>query len=294
MSGPDRDRPEDRPAMPAASSSSPSPSLPPSPSPSADEPGRDPDPGRRLMEQIAGGVARDFNDLLTVILGNLSVVASEGVRSEAAREALDDVRHAAERAAALTRQLLAFSRQQLLAPRVVDLDEVLAGLDKVLRRVVGEQIDVTRARGPALAAVRVDRDQLEQVVVDLAVQARAAMPGGGRLTLETANVELAGADAGRAGCAPGRYVRLRITDSGAGLDGATRARMFEPFFTRTTPGDGSGLGLAAALGIVQQSGGQLTVDSEPGRGTTFDVLLPAVEPPAAAAAVAPTGDEPPA
>jgi len=228
--------------------------------------------------QLAGGVAHDFNNLLTVILGNVEVLASPGAPADMVGEAVADIRGAAERAVGLTRQLLAFSRQQVLAPQVVDLNEVLTRVEKLLRRVLGEHIATATSLAPDLVRIRVDPGQIEQVVLNLAVNARDAMPAGGRLLLSTATVDIAaGVDAERFACPPGRYARLRVTDTGMGMDAATRARLFEPFFTTKGPGTGTGLGLATVKGIVEQSGGFIAVDSQVGRGTAFDVLLPAID-----------------
>jgi PAS domain S-box-containing protein len=252
---------------------------------------------RRLEEQIrqavkveavgrlAGGIAHDFNNILTAILGTTQLLQRE-LGPEAPHYAdVEEIRLAAERAADLTRQLLAYSRRQVLAPRVLDLNAVVLGLDHMLQRLIGEDVDLTNTLAPNLTPVRADPGQLEQVIVNLAINARDAMPSGGTLTMETANLEVDDAFARtHPGAAPGSYVRLRVLDTGVGMDAETKAHLFEPFFTTKSVGKGTGLGLATVYGIVKQSGGYIWVDSEPGRGTIFTILLPRTsgtpEPPA--------------
>ena len=243
--------------------------------------------------QLAGGIAHDFNNLLTVITASTRFALEALPPGAVVREDLAAVDEAAGRAAQLTGQLLAFSRQQLLRPEVLDLNAVVRGIEPMLRRLIGEDIVVLTLLAPALAPVLADPGQLEQVLMNLAVNARDAMPQGGRLVIETATVEVTPAEAARRGgaVAPGAYLRLRVRDTGVGMDEATLARVFEPFFTTKEPGKGTGLGLATVYGIVQQSGGSVWVSSAPGQGTTFEVDLPqavAAEVPDAASA----GDAP--
>ncbi|MEX2220677.1 MAG: response regulator [Candidatus Rokuibacteriota bacterium] len=228
--------------------------------------------------QLAGGVAHDFNNLLTVIGGRCYLMLGKLAPDDGLRREVELVRGAAERAARLTHQLLAFSRKQVLEPRVLDLNETVTGIEPLLRRLIGEHIEVSVTQGDALGRVKADVGQLEQVILNLAVNARDAMPQGGRLMLETANVILDEVAARRTSdLVPGRYVVLSVADSGHGMDAATRAQIFEPFFTTKEVGKGTGLGLATVYGIVKQSGGFIDVESEPGRGASFRVYLPRVE-----------------
>jgi PAS domain S-box-containing protein len=228
--------------------------------------------------QLAGGIAHDFNNLLTAIIGYSDLLlAGEELTSSPARADIEEIKHAADRATALTGQILAFSRRQALKPRVVWLNEVLAGMEPLLRRTLGEDIDLFSFQEPDLGHVEVDVHQFEQVIMNLAINARDAMVSGGRLTLETGNVEL-----DEEYCrihpeaTPGSYVMLAVSDTGAGMDEATRERIFEPFFTTKAPGLGTGLGLAMVYGIVKQSNGSISVYSEPGEGTSFKIYLPRV------------------
>jgi PAS domain S-box-containing protein len=217
--------------------------------------------------RLAGGVAHDFNNLLTVILGYGSLLLDQTRPGETIYESVRVIRSAAERAAALTRQLLAFSRKQLLIPVVLDLNTVISELAPMLRRLIGEDICLHTELAEGLGPIKADRNQLEQVLVNLVVNARDAMPTGGRLTIETRE-ELAQ----EAGENP--HIVLEVRDTGHGMDEATRVHLFEPFFTTKGVGKGTGLGLATVYGIIQQSGGRITVESEPGEGATFRIELP--------------------
>jgi PAS domain S-box-containing protein len=231
--------------------------------------------------QLAGGVAHDFNNLLTAILGYSQLLAADLRENPDHFSAIEEIRKAGERAAGLTRQLLAFSRRQMLEPTVLDLNEVVRHIQEMLSRLIGEDIQVVITLESALGSVRADAGQIEQVIMNLAVNARDAMPRGGRLSIETANVDLDNtyAQAHVTG-QPGPYVMLAVSDTGIGMDDATRQRIFEPFFTTKEKGRGTGLGLSTVYGIVKQSGGYIWVYSEPARGTTFKVYLPRVQTPA--------------
>ena len=228
--------------------------------------------------QLAGGIAHDFNNLLTGILGYAELLQDDLPGESREREAALQIQRAAERAANLTRQLLAFSRKQVLQPRRLNLNEQVQDLQKLLGRVIGENIELVTHLAPELATVVADPGQIEQVIMNLAVDARDAMPGGGRLTVETANVALDEAyAASHADVLPGPHVMLSVSDNGHGMDDETRARLFEPFFTTKAKGRGTGLGLSTVYGIVKQSGGNIWVYSEPGAGATFKVYLPVVD-----------------
>jgi PAS domain S-box-containing protein len=231
--------------------------------------------------QLAGGVAHDFNNILTAILGYADLLAEGLPAADQRREDLEEIRKAAQRAAALTRQLLAFSRKQVLEPRALDVNLLVDNMDKMLRPLLGENIQLRAVPAPKLHAVRADPNQIEQVILNLAVNARDAMPKGGKLTIETANVDLDEHYAARhATVVPGPHVLLAVSDTGTGMDAATQARIFEPFFTTKDPGRGTGLGLATVYGIVKQSGGSIWVYSELGHGTTFKIYFPALNAPA--------------
>jgi signal transduction histidine kinase/CheY-like chemotaxis protein len=237
----------------------------------------------RKMEtvgQLAGGIAHDFNNLLAVIIAYTDVALESAADNPHLRADLLHIREAGQQAAALTRQLLAFGRRQVLAPRVLDLNAVLGGLSDLLRRLLGEDVELALAPGTELGAIRADPVQLQQVLMNLAANARDAMPQGGCLTLATENITLDGGYAStHVDVTPGPYVMLAVSDTGAGMDAATRERIFEPFFTTKPPGRGTGLGLATVYGIVKQSGGSIWVYSEPGQGTTFKLYFPRVDAP---------------
>jgi two-component system, cell cycle sensor histidine kinase and response regulator CckA len=222
---------------------------------------------------LAGGVAHDFNNLLTVIQAYGDALAENLEARSPLYADVAEIRGAAARAASLTRQLLAFSRKQVLQPRSVDLGAIVAGIEPMLRRTIGEDIRVELRSESPLARVQADPGQIEQVILNLALNARDAMPAGGALTLETANVEVDERSAA-GDLVPGRYVRLRVRDTGHGMDATTCSRIFEPFFTTKDHGRGMGLGLSTVYGIVKQSGGTVRVDSEPGKGSCFEVFLP--------------------
>jgi PAS domain S-box-containing protein len=228
--------------------------------------------------QLAGGLAHDFNNLLTVIKGNNDILSDTTAQSAAQQRSLEQIRKAADRAASLTRQLLAFTRMQVLQPTVLDLNAVVAELSKMLPRLISEHIEFLFVPDLKLGRVKADRGQLEQVIMNLAVNARDAMPHGGKLVVETKNFVMDEAYAHKHPPAkPGQYVLLTVSDTGHGMDAETQSHIFEPFFTTKEQGKGTGLGLSTVYGIVKQSNGFIWVYSEPGRGTTFEVYLPRVE-----------------
>jgi PAS domain S-box-containing protein len=240
---------------------------------------------------LAGGIAHDFNNLLTIISGYSDIVLTSLPRGDPNWKHLAKVQQAAERAASLTQQLLAFSRQAVLEPKVLDLNAIVRDSERLLSRLLGEDIRIATALDPGIASVRADPGQIGQVIMNLCINARDAMPRGGQLTLETANLDL---DEGYAQThpevKPGSYVLLAITDTGSGMTPEIKARIFEPFFTTKGPGRGTGLGLATVYGIIRQSEGYLEVYSEVGIGTTFKVYLPAVVQPATEKSASPAGE----
>jgi signal transduction histidine kinase len=226
--------------------------------------------------RLAGGVAHDFNNLLTAIIGYAELISTRVSSNTLAKQNADLIRKAGEQAAALTRQLLAFSRKQILQPKVIDLNELVVEMEKLLRRIIGERFDLQSHPDAEIGRVKADPSQIEQVVLNLGVNARDAMPTGGELIIRTANVRLDETTAPQisASLTPGHYVMLSVTDTGAGMDEETKSHIFEPFFTTKGPGKGTGLGLATVYGIVRQTGGGISVESEPGQGSTFRIYLP--------------------
>jgi PAS domain S-box-containing protein len=230
--------------------------------------------------RLAGGVAHDFNNLLSVILSCAEIMLDDLQPVEPMRQEVEHIRRAAGRAADLTRQLLTFSRHQVLEPKVIDLNDVLGNMEKMLRRILGADVQLELACAPELGRVRVDPGSIEQVIMNLVVNARDAMPMGGKLTMETANVTIDQESAKEhLGTNAGPYVMLVVSDTGIGMDRVTQARIFEPFFTTKETGKGTGLGLSMVFGIVQQSGGSIWVYSEPDKGSSFKVYLPRVDGP---------------
>jgi two-component system cell cycle sensor histidine kinase/response regulator CckA len=228
------------------------------------------------IERVAAGVAHDFNSLLTVIIGETSMLLRQAGEFHEMYEGLSAVHASAVRCAALTEQLLAVGRQQRLQPVVLNLNSIIAGAEPVIRGLVGQQVFLHLQLDPSLRFVNVDPAQIERVLTNLAANARDAMPNGGQLLIATANTDIDEMSAGgKPGLESGRFVRLTVTDTGVGMSQDVLARIFDPFFTTKPPGKGTGLGLSTVYGIVRQSGGFISVDSRPGQGATFAILLPA-------------------
>ena len=227
--------------------------------------------------RLAGGVAHDFNNMLTAISGYCDLLIDDLEATDAHRQDVEEIKKAADRATSLTRQLLAFSRKQIIQPKPLNLNEVISNLDKMLRRLLREDITLLILPAAELGLALADPGQVEQVILNLALNSRDAMPQGGKLTIETGNVELDAQYAGRhLEVQPGSYVLLAVSDTGSGMIAEARERIFEPFFTTKEQGKGTGLGLSMVYGIVKQSGGHIWVYSEPGQGTTFKIYLPRI------------------
>jgi CheY-like chemotaxis protein len=228
---------------------------------------------------LAGGVAHDFNNLLTVIIGNAQLALMDVIKDQSLRKEIGEIKKAGDRAASLTRQLLAFSRKQLIRPEVMDINEVIDETEKMLKRLIGEDIEFQTVLEPELWKVHADPGQIDQVIMNLAVNARDVMPQGGKLTIETANVDLDENYLREHGIeeTPGPYVILAVSNTGSGMDKETQEHIFEPFFTTKGVGKGTGLGLSTVYGIVKQNNGFAWVYSEPGQGSTFKVYLPKAE-----------------
>jgi signal transduction histidine kinase len=232
---------------------------------------------RRRLESVgrlAGGVAHDFNNMLGVIMGCAEMMEGQFAEPDKLQHGLKQIRQATESAASLTRQLLAYSRQQVLLPQVLNLNAVIEKTEPLLRRVIGEHIAIQTNLDPSLENIKADEGQIEQVIMNLALNARDAMPEGGRLVLETANLVSGAEGAPASHLSPGEYAMVAVSDTGAGMDSALQERIFEPFFTTKSKGKGTGLGLASVYGVVKQSGGHIWVRSEPGKGSTFTFCLP--------------------
>jgi two-component system, cell cycle sensor histidine kinase and response regulator CckA len=229
--------------------------------------------------RLSGGIAHDFNNLLGVIIGYTESLQKRMEPQDRYREAIDEIQRAANRAASLTQQLLAFSRKQVLEPEILDLNSAVGEVEKMLQRVIGEHIELTLLLSEPLGVVKADRTQIEQVLMNLVVNARDAMPQGGRLTIATSNVDVAESSPSRPRyMLAGSYVLLKVSDTGSGMSREVQSHIFEPFFTTKEKGKGTGLGLATVYGVIKQSGGYVLVDSELGKGTSFDIYLPQVAP----------------
>ena len=226
--------------------------------------------------RLAGGIAHDFNNLLGIIIGYAEILQENTRDGDSDREYVDEILRSSQRAASLTRQLLAFSRQQVLEPKIIDLNVVVADMKKLLRRLIGEDIELNTSPEPRLKRIKADQGQLEQVLLNLGVNARDAMPNGGQLTITTRNVTMGSAEVQKYSypVKPGEYVQLTVSDTGVGMDSATQARIFEPFFTTKVKGKGTGLGLSTVYGVVKQSDGYIDTESELGKGTSFTIYLP--------------------
>jgi signal transduction histidine kinase/CheY-like chemotaxis protein len=228
--------------------------------------------------RLSGGIAHDFNNLMTAVVGYSDLLTMKLVHDSDICKDIEQIKKAGQSAASLSRQLLAFSRKQILQPRVVDLNHIVDDIDKVLQRVIGEDISLITVLEPQLGYISVDPGQMEQVIMNIAVNARDAMPNGGKLTIETGNVYQDERYAQKyLGFQPGSYVMLAMTDTGTGMDEETKSHIFEPFFTTKEEGKGTGLGMSTVYGIVRQSNGHIFVYTEPGRGTTFKIYLPRIE-----------------
>ena len=233
--------------------------------------------GMEVIGILAGGLAHDLNNLLSLMVTYSSFAREALAPGDAIRTDLEHVASAGQRAVALTRQLVAFGQQLIRKPRLIQLNECLAGIEPSLRRLLGERIELSLVMEPSLGHVNADPGQLELVITHLVCNARDAMPDGGELTIETSHVTRHASPPGQLGPAAGEYVRLTVSDTGSGIDAATRQHIFEPFFTTKELGRGNGLGLAVVLALVQESGGHVDVLSEPGKGSNFEILLPRVE-----------------
>jgi two-component system, cell cycle sensor histidine kinase and response regulator CckA len=227
--------------------------------------------------QLAGGVAHEFNNFLGVILGYSEILAEESGENETLRKSATEIKAATQHAASLTKQLLAFGRRQVSEPQVVDLNQSIWEAHKLLRRLVPVSIEIVPMLGPSIGRVRIDPGQVQQILINLVANARDAMPEGGRVGIETSEIEIGEHSHGPAGLLPGRYVLLSVTDTGTGMDAGTRSHLFEPFYTTKGPGKGTGLGLSTVYGIVKHAGGHISVDTTEGKGATFHLYLPRVQ-----------------